>query len=350
MTTASTPLAEALAEALARERGLAAQVSDLRQLPGGASKETWQLTLTVARGAWRGEHALILLRQMGGKIYAHALDLLDEFRVMEAAYSAGVPTPRPFAALPGLLGRPAVLVERLPGESIGRKVVKQPELSSARARLAQQLGAALAAIHRTDLDATRLRSLLAAPAAGQTPAQAQIAQLERDLDRVGEPHPAIELCLRWLRRHEPPPPERLVLVHGDYRIGNVLVTPEGLAGVIDWEFAHLGDPLEDLAWGLIREWRFGADTRRFGGVGLAEDFFAAYAAAGGEPLEQQHADYWEIMHNVRWAVGTLNQAERHLSGAEPNLEFASLGRRCAEMELEALLLIEAAPAATRKDE
>jgi aminoglycoside phosphotransferase (APT) family kinase protein len=212
----------------------------------------------------------------------------------------------------------------------------------ARAHLPQQLGAALAAIHRIDPGAPALRGLLAVPAAGQTPAQAQIEQLERDLDRIGEPHPAIELCLRWLHQHEPPPPERLVLVHGDYRIGNLLVTPEGLAGVIDWEFAHLGDPLEDLAWGLIREWRFGVDELRCGGVGSAEDYFAAYEAAGGTAIDRRHAFYWEVLHNVRWAVGTLNQAERHLSGVEPNLEFASLGRRCAEMELEALTLIAAA--------
>jgi aminoglycoside phosphotransferase (APT) family kinase protein len=349
MTTASATLAEALSEALTRELGQSVGLSDLRQLPGGASKETWQLTLTLARGPQRGEHVLILLRQMGGKIYAHALDLLDEYRVIQAAHATGVPTPRPFAALPDLLGRPAVLVERLPGESIGRKVVKNPELASARARLPQQLGAALAAIHRTDTATARLRGLLTAPPQGQTPAQGQIEQLERDLDQIGEPHPTIELCLRWLRRHEPPPPERLVLVHGDYRIGNLLVTSEGLSGVIDWEFAHLGDPLEDLAWGLIREWRFGVDALRFGGVGPAEDFFAAYAAGGGEPVNPEHAFYWEVMHNVRWAVGTLNQAQRHLSGLEPNLEFASLGRRCAEMELEAVLLIETAQIAQGKE-
>jgi aminoglycoside phosphotransferase (APT) family kinase protein len=163
--------------------------------------------------------------------------------------------------------------------------------------------------------------------------------MEADLDTIGEPHPALELVLRWLRRYEPPPPARLVLVHGDYRIGNMLVTPEGLNGVLDWEFAHLGDPAEDLTWGLVRDWRFGVDALHFGGIGPPDAVFAAYAAGGGQAPDPTTVRYWEVLGNTRWALGTLNQAQRHLRGAERNLELASLGRRCAEMELEALRLL-----------
>ena len=230
---------------------------------------------------------------------------------------------------------------RLEGETIGRRVVKEPGLAEARKRLPGQMGAALAAIHRVDTGRFGLNEILPAPAPGQTPARSLIGRAEADLDRIGEPHPALELALRWLRRREPLPPERLALVHGDFRIGNMVVAPQGLSGVLDWEFAHIGDPAEDLYWGLVRDWRFGADHLPYGGVGEPEEFFAAYEAHGGA-VDRARVSYWEVMGNVLWAVGTLNQAQRHLSGDEPNLELASLGRRCAEMELEALRLMKEA--------
>lgn len=332
-------LQSALEEALAGLADAPVRVSSMAQLPGGASKAIWRLDLDIERGQFQGRHQLVLLRQLGGKINADALDLSREYGVMQAAYAASVPTPRPYWLVPDLLGRPAALVQRMEGETIGRRIVKEPTLAAARKQLPTQMGTALAAIHAIDLKSSGLLELLPQPAAGRTPAQTYIAQIEADLDRIGEPHPAIELCLRWLRRNELPPPAQLVLVHGDYRLGNLLVTPDGLNGVLDWEFAHIGDPHEDLMWGMIRDWRFGVDQLRYSGISQPEPFFEAYAAYGGFQPSPTAARYWEVMGNLRWATGCLNQAERHLSGQEPNLEFASLGRRAAEMELEALSLI-----------
>lgn len=334
----------ALVLALSERCGAPVQVAGLHQLAGGASKEIWQLDLDVAAGQLVGRHELVLLRQLGGKIKADALDLAAEYRALAVAHAAGVPTPRPFLLFE-LQGAAAVLVQRLPGEAIGRRVVREARLAAARAKLPGELGAALAAIHQIDIDATGLRAALPGPAQGLSPAAYAIAQIEADLDRIGEPHPAIELGLRWLRRRLPPDPARLTLVHGDFRVGNLLVTPDGLAGVLDWEFAHVGDPYEDLAWPLLRDWRFGQDHLRLGGVGAPADFFAAYAASGGLCPDLRIVQFWEVLGNLRWATGCLNQAERHLSGQEPNLEFASLGRRAAEMELEALMLIRAADGA-----
>jgi aminoglycoside phosphotransferase (APT) family kinase protein len=329
----------ALNQALIDETSSPVEIRNLAQIPGGASHELWRFDLTVSQGRYAGEHALVMQRPLGGKIFADALDQATEFQVLQAVYAAGLPVPRPYWLLANLQDRPAALAARLAGEAIGRRVVRDTNLAEARKLLPTQMGAALAGIHQVDLEATGLLARLPGPAARQTPAQAQILQMEADLDRIEEPHPALELALRWLRRNEPPAPERLVLIHGDYRIGNMLVTSEGLNGVLDWEFAHLGDPAEDLAWGLIREWRFGVDQLRFGGIAEVEPFFAAYASHSGQPVDEARVFYWEVMHNVRWAVGTLNQARRHLSGLEPNLEFASLGRRCAEMEYEALRLV-----------
>jgi aminoglycoside phosphotransferase (APT) family kinase protein len=129
-------------------------------------------------------------------------------------------------------------------------------------------------------------------------------------------------------------------LHGDYRIGNMMVNANGLVSVLDWEFAHIGDPYEDLAWPQLRDWRFGNDHLRFGGIASPDEFFSAYERCRETTVDRQRVAYWEVMGNARWAIGMLNQAQRHLSGREPNLEFASLGRRCAEIELEVLNLID----------
>ncbi len=314
------------------------RVENLAMLAGGASQEMWRLDLNVAEGERQGDYKLVLRRQLGGKIYPDALDLWQEFRVMQVAYASDVLLPYPQAYMPDLLGRPAVLVHRLQGETIGRRIVREPTLARARQVLPAQLGKMLARIHRIDLQQYDLRSLVPHPTS-ITPAQWIIAQLERNLDDLGEPHPALELGIRWLRQHEPAPPERLTFLHGDYRLGNLMVNSAGLVGVLDWEFAHIGDAYEDLAWSLVRDWRFGSDQLHFAGIAQPDAFFAAYERAVDTTIDVARVRYWEIMGNVRWAVGMLNQAQRHLRGIEPNLEFASLGRRCAEVELEVLRLI-----------
>lgn len=335
MTNPQT-LQAALADALARITGEQVEIADLSLIAGGASQETWRLD--VRRPA--GERLpLILRRPLGGAIYDTSLDLHTEYRVHRAAHASGAPVPRPAWLIDDLLGAPASLVERVEAESIGRKLVREPRFAQARERLPAQMGAAIAAIHAVDLDRHELWGALPGPADGRTPAQARLSQIEAELDAIDEPHPALELCLRWLRRNEPPPPDRPVLVHGDYRIGNVLVDDAGLVGVIDWEFAHIGDYAEDLTWGLIREWRFGVDHMRLGGIGQPDAFFAAYAEHSGRPVDPGRIAYWELLSNVWWAIGTLNQARRHLRGEQHNLEFISLGRRSAEMELEALTLL-----------
>lgn len=338
MLTDAPALRAALEETLGALTASRVHVEGLTRLAGGASQETWQLDLVVTDGDWQGSHPLVLRRQLGGKIFREALDLAREFRVMQAAHVSGVNVPRPYWFIPDLLGKPAALSRRVSGETIGRRIVREQALADARRRLPEQMAHQLAAIHAVDLDAHGLNEILPAPPPGSTPAQWVIAQLYANLDELGEPHPALELGLRWLIRHEPPP-GRLTLVHGDFRIGNVLVNAAGLAGVLDWEFAHIGDPYQDLAWSFVRDWRFGMDHLAFGGIAQADDFLVPYERASGTRVDRERVYYWEVAGNVRWAVGMLNQAHRHLSGQEPNLEFASLGRRCAEIEWEILRLI-----------
>ncbi len=316
------------------------RISAARQLTGGASRETWALDVEIEGGSESGRQALVLRRDMGGTIQDEALTRAQEFRLLAAAHQAGVRVPRPrwFCGDAAVLGSPFFLMDRLEGEAVGRRIVREAALAEARRLLPRQMGEQLARIHGIDPTRAHL-GFLPASDPGCSPAQTAVHRAARQLERFGEPHPALELALRWLGAHAPPC-ATLVLVHGDFRVGNLMVGPDGLRGVFDWEFAHLGDPAEDLAWPCVRSWRFGHDALRLGGVGRAEEFFEAYETAGGTAVDQRAVHYWEILGNLRWAVGCIAQANRHLSGQAPNIELASLGRRTAEMELELLDLIE----------
>jgi aminoglycoside phosphotransferase (APT) family kinase protein len=322
-----------------------AKVTMARQLAGGASRDTWAADVEVSDGPEAGRHALVLRRDLGGVIHEDALGREQEFHLLEVVYAAGVRVARPrwLCADAQVLGAPFFLTDRLEGESVGRRVVREPALAEARRRLPRQMGEQLARIHTIDAAQERL-AFLPRPAEGKSPARTAVENAAAQLERFGEPHPVLELLLRWLLAHAPGC-ESPVLVHGDFRVGNLMVGREGLAGVFDWEFSHIGDPAEDLAWPCVRSWRFGQDKLRLGGVGQPDEFWQEYEAAGGRRVDPAAVAYWEILGNFRWAVGCISQANRHLSGQAPSIEFASLGRRTAEMELELLDLIERATSA-----
>lgn len=301
----------------ALESVLGTDVSEPRLLAGGASKEAWAVDA--------GGEPLLLRRAAVGVIHKHTLSLADEYAVLEAAYEAGVKAPRPIAYIADLDGREAFVMERLDGETIGRRIVRMEGLPP---ELPAQLADELAKIHA--IPRARVPFL-------------QEARLERmidELDEVGEARPAIELGLWWLREHRPPPREPVV-VHGDYRIGNVVVrAPDGLVGVLDWEFAHVDEPVRDLAFALVRAWRFGVPEKRLGGIGDVEPYLDRYNALTGFDVRAEELDYWELAGNVGWAIGCLTQMQRHLSGLDRSVELAVLGRLGAEVEYEICHLLE----------
>ena len=320
--------------------GGAVRLSNVTRLTGGASRDTWSLDASIDGGLEAGLHRLILRRDMGGEIQPNALSRGQEFRILQVMWSAGVCLARPrwLCEDPKVLGVSFFLVDRLEGESVGRRIVREKSLASGRALLPAQMGEQLARIHNVNAHAAGL-TFLPTFVGAASPAARAVASARVQLDLLGEPHPVLEWALRWLERHAPPCP-RLVTVHGDFRIGNLMVGSDGLRGIFDWEFCHVGDPAEDLAWPCVKSWRFGQEDLRLGGIGKFEDFYAAYRAAGGCAVEPASVRFWEIMGNVRWATGCISQAHRHLSGQAPSVELASLGRRAAEMEAELLLLIE----------
>ncbi len=328
----SATLAAALAPWVDSRFGADAAIAGLRLLAGGASQQTWRLDITTPAGPL----ALIVRRDLGGRMFATALGRADEYAAIDLACRAGVPAPQPYAYLPDLQGKAAFVMACLDGETIGRRIVREPRLAQAREALPAQMGRALAAVHAVPVDAA---AFLPGPAAGEGAAAWGLRMLEQELAMVEEPYPAIELGLAWLRSRMPPEVPA-VLCHGDFRVGNMVVDEQGLVGVLDWEFAHRGHPGEDLTFGAIRAWRFGEAGKRYGGVGNMAAFLDAYNTARGTAFSEQELYWFEVASNIKWAIATVTQARRHLSGQEPSLELASLGRMTAEIELEILSLID----------
>jgi len=293
---------------------LGARVDALRLMAGGASKETWAVDA--------GGERLVVRRETGGAIHEGTLSLRHEFDLIAAAFEAGVKVPRPVRYLGAVGGRDAFAAERVDGETIGRRIVRDPPPD-----LDLQLAEELAKIHA--LPAERLPFL---------ERYDLLDRLEHELDQIGEPHPAVEYGLRWLRDRRPEPLAPAV-AHGDLRIGNVVVGPEGVRALLDWEFAHVSDPREDLAWPLVRAWRFGRDENRLGGVAGVERYLKRYADLTGRGVAPLDLHWWEVYGNVRWAVGALNQGRRHLTGQAHDVELAVIGRLAAEVEYELLHLV-----------
>jgi aminoglycoside phosphotransferase (APT) family kinase protein len=314
----------------------AGPVSELQALTAGANKGTWSFRAPLGSGTG----AFILQTQApsgapdpdaGPDDWVPHLDGTQEFQVMLAAEAADVPVPRVRHILrpEDDLGEGAV-TERIDGETIPARVLRQPELAHARERMAAQCGRILAAIHRV-------------PAGGLTflrefGARETLALFERTIDAIGLPLPPLELALRWARERMPRQARR-TLVHGDFRTGNFIVGPEGIRAVLDWEIAHVGDPMEDLGYLCMRTWRFGG-AAPVGGFGAREDLFAAYEKASGLAVDPGQARFWEVVGAMRWALGCVRRAHAWRHQQERKLEFAAVGRRIEEPIHDLLNVIE----------
>jgi len=314
-----------IAAALAARLG--GTVRDLLRLSGGASRVTSAFELEVPGAAPRR----LILQMDRGDLGAGGGKVPMERALLEAARAAGVPVPAVVAMGVGDdLGADWLVVERLEGETIPRKILRDAEWAGARRALTAQCAGALAAIHTIDpggIDGLPTADPLGDPLPF--------------LDALGEARPALELGVRWLDRHRPAAGPR-VTVHGDFRFGNFLVGPEGLRGVLDWELAHAGDPAEDIGWLCAPAWRFGGRDE-VGGFGSMEELLASYAAAGGEAMDRDRVHWWQVHATVKWAVICSLQASAHLSGSTRSVELAAIGRRVCESEWDLVTLLGVAP-------
>jgi aminoglycoside phosphotransferase (APT) family kinase protein len=324
--SAPDDLSERLADFLTRAHGAPVRIDNLRLLTGGASRQTWSFDAAID-----GQTLPLILRSDPRR--SEVIAGSTEYRLLEAAAAAGVPVPRVHLMGDDSLGVPFYLMERVEGETIPRKLLRDDEYAGARRAMTAQLGAALARVHTID-PAARGLDALPAPPPGAAPAAHEIDRHERIYRAITpDAHPAFELAFRWLRAHAPQGEERR-LVHGDFRIGNIIFGPEGARAVLDWELAHVGDPMEDLGWFCVRSWRFGGDDLPAGGIGTREELCRAYEAAGGAPVDAERMRFWEAFGNLRWGITCIAQAATYLSGASQSVELASIGRRIAETEWE----------------
>lgn len=320
--TAHEDLAQQLRSELAPVLGGELEVGGLQRLPGGASRETW--LFEVARAGGRGAR-LVLRRDPVG---APPSGLRLEARLLEAAREAGIPVPRLVVSGDdgSHLGTAFMVVEYVEGETIPRRILRDDSLVEVRASLAGDCGSMLAAIHR-----------IPPSAVPGLPGGDPLEQLRALFDRIGEPHPAFELAFRWLATNQPSR-SRNTVVHGDFRNGNLIIGPDGIRAVIDWELAHLGDPIEDLGWLCVKAWRFGSRLE-VGGFGSVDQLVSAYEQAGGVPVDREVLRWWEVLGTLRWGVICIVQALTHLSGAVRSVELAAIGRRVCEVEWDLLELL-----------
>jgi aminoglycoside phosphotransferase (APT) family kinase protein len=295
----------------------------LRRLSSGASRETFAFA-TGDRGALVAQ-----IDRRGSRL----TDAPAQAPLLSAAAAAGVPVPRVVAhgGEDPVLGRSWTVTEAIEGTTDPAAILAGEGVPDA-GELLDSVAAALAAVHRMPADPAL------APAV-----EDPIALLRATHDGLGEPHPTFELAFRVLSRDRPAPVGR-TLVHGDFRLGNLLVGARGVSGVLDWELTHLGDPVEDLGWLCVRAWRFGRPERPAAGLGAREELIAAYDRHAGTRVDAASLRWWELAGTLRWGVICVMQAFAHLSGAVRSVEHAVIGRRACEVEWDLLELLDPRPA------
>ncbi len=315
------------------------------RLSGGASQETYRLTIVDENGA---EHLLAMRRAPGGVANTHTSyypGLAAEALLMQSARAVGVPEPEVHYVLQQADGLgEGFVMSWLEGEALGARIVRSPELADIRPRLAFECGQILARIHAIDLDATGLNTRLKT----LTP-EAYVHDTWDRYKGFHTPQPMIDYTARWLLEHLPGD-VAMTLVHNDFRNGNLMIAPEGVVAVLDWEVAHVGDPMRDLGWICTNSWRFGS-TLPVGGFGSYDDLFAGYESISGQAVDRDRVKFWEVFGSFWWAIGCLSMAEHYRTGPDNTVERPAIGRRTSECQVDCvnllipgpITLVEAAP-------
>ncbi len=297
----------------------------LERLSGGASQETYRLRIETGTTT----RHLCLRRATGGHLDAEddrRPGLEVEACLMRAARSAGVPEPEVHYVLDPEDGLgEGFVMEWLEGETLGHRIVTSPELEQARSRFTHECGTLLARIHRIDLDASGLSGRL------ETLSPADFVKHVWERYREFQiPQPMIDFTARWLLQNLPKK-HSMCLVHNDFRNGNLMLNEAGIRAVLDWETAHIGDPVRDLGWLCTPSWRFGGKYP-VGGIGTREELLAAYAAESGQTIAPEHLKFWEVFGSFWWAVGCLGMAEHYRTGPDQTVERPAIGRRSSECQ------------------
>ena len=307
-------------------------IKSLNRLSGGANQEIWAFTVTFQEGS---PQRYILRRSpehAAKTSSSHALSLAVEAKLLIAAAAIDLPVPKVAhicVAQDGL--GDAFIMDFVEGETIARKIQRDEQYAAARATFAEDCGDALAKIHQIPRG-----SIPDLPHVG---APEQISQFEEIFHNLNIVRPTFELAFQTLKAALPTPCSA-VLVHGDFRLGNLMIGPNGLRAILDWELAHVGDPREDIGWICVNSWRFGTSQNPVGGIGQLSDFLAAYEAAGGQSFTLQEIHWWEMLGTLKWGIMCMIMYDSFRSGSHPSAERAAIGRRVSETEIDLINLIE----------
>jgi aminoglycoside phosphotransferase (APT) family kinase protein len=316
--------------------GSGADVGEPWKLAGGAMHDSWAVDATLS-GA---RHELVVRVSPAGRVDHEKTR--REFEVLRVAFARGIRCPEPIALGECATGEDYLVMSRVPGDTNPRQLITAERYRPMQGTMLEQLAEDLAKIHRIGPDEVAQAPNMRGPAAGEDAlmwhrrAVGEAYRLE-----LLNPHPAIEWAFRWLDRQIAElalARSRRCVVHGDFRIGNMLYDEHGLTSILDWEGVHIGEPEEDLAWFCTRVWRFGRNDREAGGIASREDWLRAYETAAGRGVDQDRVAAWEVLQNIRWCQITMMQARAHLDGRTNSHELAAIGRRTAETELEVLRL------------
>ena len=287
-------------------------VSDMERISGGASRETYRFRLTWTENGDKRERRLILRRDPPASLID--TERRVEFEAYRAFRGTAVPVPEMLwleeSGEP--LDHPFFIAEEISGHQASPQVLFSGAFDAVLARLAERKWTILGEIAKAD----------PAPLARILPTPAPDACWRRELDHweglidkdAAEPLPITRAAIRWLRAHPPPAAQKHSIVHGDFRTGNFLYDPTGeIPGVLDWEMAHIGDPLEDLGWSLQPVWTFGRPGLA-GGLCAPEEAVAIWERASGLRADPAALHWWTLFNCVKGQAIWVGSAAAFLSG------------------------------------
>jgi aminoglycoside phosphotransferase (APT) family kinase protein len=322
-----------LAASLSRAIPHYEKMVSVRRLSGGASQETYRVQIDTREGP----RTLAIRRAAGGLADGNDTrgpGLAGEAEIFRVARRAGVPEPEIFHVFTDEEGLgPGFVMEWLEGETVGSRILRSRELEEIRPKLAFQCGEVLARIHGID------------PAESGLADRLKMVSTRDFVDEVWENYrsfdtslPMIDYSARWLLDHLPDEGTPK-LVHNDFRNGNIMVSPDGIVAVLDWELAHLGDPVRDLGWICTNSWRFGRNDLPVGGFGRLEDLLDGYESVSGVRVDPEHVRFWEVFGSFWWAAMSLNMAFAWRNGIDRTVERPGIARRSSECQVDCANLI-----------
>jgi aminoglycoside phosphotransferase (APT) family kinase protein len=322
---------ENLAAVIAR-RFEGAKLASVNQLTAGASQQTFRLTVE----ATSGEASIYAFRRAQPDLESSSYGQLPpslEVELLKLAADGNVPVPEIHHVLTPEDGLgDGYIMEWLDGETMGQRIIKLPELAKARESLAFECGQALARIH-----ALPVENALSEKLHNVSP-EALVRETWDAYVALDTPQPMIDYTAQWLLGHLPKD-SRTTLVHGDFRNGNLMVTPDGIKAVLDWELCHIGDPMRDLGWLCVNSWRFGNRSLPVGGFGRVEDLVAGYESVSNHRVDRDALRFWEVFGSFWWSITTLGMAKTWRTGETPSVERPVIGRRSTEAQMDCVNLL-----------